>query len=184
MARSPVPLVGEVLRTVRLTLEPVVREHAAQMHRVLADPGLYEFVGGAPPTEPELAERYARLARRRSSDGRELWGNWVLRETASGAAVGYVQATLDADGPSGASRSPALVAWVVGTPWQGRGFAQEAAAALVGRLRSAGWVVAADVHPGHAASQGVARAVGLRPTGEVVDGEIRWSSGPPDLVLG
>jgi hypothetical protein len=33
--------------------------------------------------------------------------------------------------------------------------------------------VVADVHPDHRASQGVARAVELTPTGITVDGEIR-----------
>jgi len=35
------------------------------------------------------------------------------------------------------------------------------------------------VHPDHAASQGVARAIGLGPTRTMVDGEVRWES-PPD----
>lgn len=38
------------------------------------------------------------------------------------------------------------------------------------------WV--ADVHPDHAASQAVARSLGLVASGEVVDGEDRWVSPP------
>ena len=35
----------------------------------------------------------------------------------------------------------------------------------------------AHIHPEHRASQRVARAVGLVPTTQVVDGEVRWA--PP-----
>ena len=35
--------------------------------------------------------------------------------------------------------------------------------------------VIAHIHPAHLASQRVARAAGLSPTGEVHDGEVRWA---------
>ena len=35
----------------------------------------------------------------------------------------------------------------------------------------------AYIHPDHRASAGVARALGLSPTGTVVNGEIRWIDG-------
>jgi RimJ/RimL family protein N-acetyltransferase len=37
--------------------------------------------------------------------------------------------------------------------------------------------VTAYVHPGHAASQAVARRAGLSPTDEIVDGEVVWRRG-------
>jgi RimJ/RimL family protein N-acetyltransferase len=43
------------------------------------------------------------------------------------------------------------------------------------RQQGAGRVVA-HVHPQHEASAAVARAVGLTPSGRVVDGEVRWES--------
>ena len=60
----------------------------------------------------------------------------------------------------------------------GRGYASEAARSLVALRREAGWTVVAYIHPGHLASQRVARAAGLSPTSEVRDGETRWA-GPP-----
>jgi hypothetical protein len=48
----------------------------------------------------------------------------------------------------------------------------------VALLQAAGWTVVAHIHPGHLASQGVARAAGLSPTGDVYDGEVRWVSSP------
>src|SRR5215471_5400667 len=98
-----------------------------------------------------------------------------MRVRASGAAVGVVQATLPAGGPEA---GPAEVAWVVARPAQGRGYASEAARSLVGLLREDGWTVVAHIHPGHRASQRVARAAGLSPTSDVRDGETRWISPP------
>jgi RimJ/RimL family protein N-acetyltransferase len=163
---------GEGWTTARLTVEPLSPEHATEMHTVLADPALHEFTGGAPRSAGELRARYEHLSARRSADGSEVWGNWVLRETASGEAAGELQTTLPAGGPDA---GPALVAWVIGTGFQGRGYATEAAISLVERLRAAGWSVSADIHPEHVASQRVARAAGLGATDQVVDGEVRWS---------
>jgi RimJ/RimL family protein N-acetyltransferase len=162
-------------RTARLTVEPLTSAHAAEMQMVLADPALHTFTGGTPRSAAELAARYARLAARRSGDGAEVWGNWVLRVAATRQAVGELQTTLPAAGPEA---GPALVAWVVGTAFQGHGYASEAAISLVDRLQAAGWSVAADIHPDHLASQRVARSAGLSPTDQIVDGEQRWSSSP------
>ena len=97
----------------------------------------------------------------------------MVRLHSTGAAVGTVQATLPAGGPGA---GPAEVAWVVAPAAQGRGYATEAAGSLVSLLREAGWTVVAHIHPGHLASQRVARAAGLVATGEVRDdGEMRWA---------
>ena len=107
-----------------------------------------------------------------------MWGKWVMRVRAAGTAAGTVQATLPAGGPAA---GPAEVAWVV-RPAQGRGYAKEAARSLVALLLAAGWTVVAHIHPGHMASQRVARGAGLSPTADVRDGEIRWVS-PPAAAL-
>ncbi|MGZ4631078.1 MAG: GNAT family N-acetyltransferase [Actinomycetes bacterium] len=159
--------------TERLVLEPLVVGHAAELHAVLDDPALHEFVGGRPLALADLAERLARWQTRRSADGREVWGNWLLRDRATAAVVGTVQATLPSGGPG---RGPAEVAWVVASAVQGRGFATDAARSLVARLAAAGWSVQAHIHPDHVASQRVARAAGLAPTGDVVEGEVRWAT--------
>ena len=166
-------------RTERLDLEPLTADHAAELAPVLDDAALHEFTGGAPLTPAALTARYARLARRRSSDGNQLWGNWVMRVRETGLAVGTVQATLPAAGPAA---GPAEVAWVVGLQAQGRGYASEAASGLVALLRADGWTVIAHIHPAHLASQRVARAAGLSPTGEVHDGEVRWAVRPGCLA--
>ena len=158
-------------RTERLDLEPLTVAHAAELAPLLDDLRLHEFTGGAPASAAALADRYRRLEKRRSPGGDQGWGNWVMRVRATGRAAGTVQATLPTGGP-------AEVAWVVAWEAQGRGYAKEAARSLVALLLADGWAVVAHIHPGHLASQGVARAAGLSPTGDVYDGEVRWVSPP------
>jgi RimJ/RimL family protein N-acetyltransferase len=166
---------GRGWRTERLDLEPLAAAHAAELAPLLDDPRLHEFTGGAPVSAAVLAGRYQRLEQRCSPGGDQGWGNWVMRVRATGRAVGTVQATLPADGPAA---GPAEVAWVVAREAQGRGYAKEAARSLVARLQAAGWAVVAHIHPGHLASQSVARAAGLSPTAGVHDGEVRWAGSP------
>lgn len=157
------------LRTARLDLAPLTVDDAAEMSVVLADPALYGFTGGEPPGVETLARRYARLVAGPADPSREAWHNWIVRLAGDGTVVGTVQATIH---PAAAD---AEVAWVIGVPWQGRGYASEAAAALVAWLAQAGTTtVFALVHPGHAASSAVARRIGLEPTEELVDGELVW----------
>jgi RimJ/RimL family protein N-acetyltransferase len=144
------------------------------MVAVLDDQRLHEFTGGHPKTLEELRETYRRQAVGQSPDGTQGWLNWTVRLRASGAAIGTVQATLrQADGAT-----TAAVAWTIGSRHQGRGFAKEAAAAMADWLRSYRVErLSAHIRPDHAASIAVARHLGLRPTDELIDGEITWLSG-------
>ncbi|WP_330349548.1 GNAT family N-acetyltransferase [Streptomyces sp. NBC_00582] len=154
------------LATARLALLPLCVGHAEEMATVLDDPALHTFIGGAPSTPEALHTRYERLVAG-SADPAVSWHNWVLRLTAENRLVGTVQATVSAD--------HAEIAWVVGTPWQGRGLASEAARELVAWLRDEGVrTIVAHIHPEHSASAAVARAAGLAPTRETQDGEVRW----------
>lgn len=160
---------AEPLTGARLSLEPLRAGHAEEMHAVLADPRLYAFTGGEPPTLDELRARYARQAVGGSEDGSQWWLNWVVRHAGDGLAAGFVQATVGRD------RAAAEVAWVIDVRRQGQGLAREGAALVVGWLEAQGVTgVFAHIHPGHAASAAVARRVGLTPTGIVEDGEVRW----------
>lgn len=160
----------EIIAAERLTLWPLTVQDADEMAEVLAGEELYAFIGGAPPTLPELRARYARLEARRSPDGLQEWLNWIIRRDTDRRAVGYVQATVGDEGRR------AEVAWVVGTAWQGRGYASEAAAALAGWLRARGVArIEAHIHPDHHASMAVAGRIGLLPTDHVEDGERLWA---------
>ncbi|WP_194893553.1 GNAT family N-acetyltransferase [Catenulispora pinisilvae] len=163
--------------TTRLVLKPLTEADAAEMAEVLAAPELYTFIGGEPPTADGLRIRYTRLAVGHSPDGSQEWVNWIARRAEDGAAVGTVQATIVEAGRR------ADIAWVVGLSWQGRGYAVEAASALVAWLRERGVAqIRANIHPGHAASARVAERIGLAPTGELDDeGEQIWrAQGAPE----
>ena len=161
-----------VIETDRLTLEPLRVAHAAEMAPVLDDVALHRYIGGRPASADQLRERYRRQAAGRSPDGTEGWLNWVVRDRASGAPVGTVQATVGTDG----DRLRAELAWVVATVHQRRGYAAEAAAGMADWLRGRGVEhFVAHVHPAHRASQRVAERLGLTATGVLVDGEVRWA---------
>ncbi|HVN13354.1 MAG TPA: threo-3-hydroxy-L-aspartate ammonia-lyase [Kineosporiaceae bacterium] len=169
------------LRTRRLDLEPLRVEHADEMGPLLDDPVLHTYTGGEPATPAQLRERYRRMTAERSPDGRQTWLNWILRRRADEAAVGTVQATVERDGDD----LVAEIAWVVARPHQRQGYAREAGQAMTAWLREQGVVVVrAHVHPGHAASQAVAQAVGLRRTSTVQDGEVRWEAGHLAIDIG
>jgi len=141
------------------------------MFTVLADRRLYAFIGGEPSTLQVLRERYERQVVGHSPDGTEAWLNWIIRLRPRGEAIGFVQATVH----GGTEGRVADVAWVIGVPWQGHGYAGEAARALVAWLDSADvGAVTAHIHPDHAASAAVARSVGLEPTDEIEEGEGIW----------
>jgi RimJ/RimL family protein N-acetyltransferase len=198
-----------LIRTPRLILIPLSAGHAAEMAGVLADPDLYAFTGGGPPTEAELRGRYERWAAG-SPEPAVTWCNWAIELRADGRLAGTVQATIStgpvladtvqadtvladtvqadtgladtgladtglADTGLADTGLAAEIAWIVGSPWQGRGIATEAARALVAWLgQQSVRTVIAHIHPEHAASAAVAAAAGLVPTGELHDGEQRW----------
>jgi RimJ/RimL family protein N-acetyltransferase len=165
--------VAEIIGTERLVLEPLRVDHAEELAPLLNDEALHEYIGGSPATPDELRERYRRQAAGRSPDGREGWLNWVVRHRDTGDAIGTVQATVRFDG----DRPVAELAWVVVAPHQGRGYAGEAAAGMVGWLAEQGiGALVAHVHPDHRASARVAERLGLRTTEDMVDGEVRWAA--------
>lgn len=171
MIRSMTPLTPDPIRTERLLLLPLLVEHAEEMAAALADPRLHTFIGGSPADPQALRARYERLVAG-SPDPAVAWCNWVIQLADQERLVGTVQATVS--GP--ADERLAEIAWVVGTPWQGRGIATEATRALIGWLgqRRVDLVIA-HIHPEHRESAAVATAAGLAPTDVVHEGEIRWT---------
>jgi RimJ/RimL family protein N-acetyltransferase len=166
--REPTPLLGDLV-----LLEPLQVAHAAQLGDVLDDPGLHTFIGGTPATEAQLVERFGRQVVGWSPDRSERWLNWVVRRQADDQVVGTVQSTVTSvDG-----RLVAELAWVIGTAYQGQGYARDSAETMVGWLRLQGVSgLVAHIHPDHHASQAVARGLGLGRTGTWHDGEERWES--------
>lgn len=138
------------------------------MVSVLADPSLYEFTGGEPPSLEELEATYRFQVVGPDRDG-ETWHNWIIRLDESDEAAGFVQTTVIGNESD--------IAWVVGPAWQGRGIATEAARAMCAWLIGEGTHrLVAHIHPDHVVSGRVAAAVGLAPTDEIdSDGEMVWA---------
>lgn len=164
MAKAPTPR----LETHRLDLVALRLEDAIEMVEVLADPALYVFIGNGPKTLDELRATYGRWMEGSPRAG-ETWHNWVIRLREEGGAIGHMQATVTDDGGA------ADIGWIIGTPFQHRGYASEATGALVDWLRVQGVsTITANVHPGNVASARVAARAGLVATDETVDGEVVW----------
>jgi RimJ/RimL family protein N-acetyltransferase len=114
------------LHTGDLTLEPQVAAHADALFPVLCDPAIYEYENDPPASLAALRERFARLEARQSPEGGEHWLNWVIRLPGAGL-IGFVQATVHADGR-------AAIAYVLGSPYWGRGHARRAVEAMLAEL--------------------------------------------------
>lgn len=141
------------------------------MALLLDDPLLHTYIGGEPLSAENLRAQYTRQSVGRSADGTERWLNWIVRDRGDGHVLGYVQATVTVVN----GQSCADVAWVIGSRYQRRGYATQAAQLMVDWLRLQGVrTITAHVHPEHAASGAVAAHLGLHPTAHVVDGETRW----------
>jgi drug/metabolite transporter (DMT)-like permease/RimJ/RimL family protein N-acetyltransferase len=169
LALPPIPPSdGLVLQTVRLDLQPITREHAPNLFGVLSDPRIHEFTGSAPPADlASLTRLYEYWEKRISPDGSEYWLNWAVRLRATGEWIGHVQASVQ---PGSAS-----LAWVLGSAWQGQGYATEAARAVVDWLLQFGVrEIRASIHPEHAASIKVAERLGLLRTASVSAAEVIW----------
>lgn len=89
-------------------LRPLAVEDASAMAFVLADPSLYRYTGGEPPTEGDLVERYSSQVTGHSPDGSQRWINLVV--TLGEQLIGHVQATTPTGGGA------AEIAWVIGRP--------------------------------------------------------------------
>ena len=122
-----------------LSLEPQTVEHAEEMFAVLSDPAIYEYENQPPASLEWLRTRFGKLESRRSTDGTEQWLNWVVR-IAGGGLIGYVQATVRADGS-------AAIAYELSSAHWGQGLARRAVEAmlveLVARYRVAAFVAVA-----------------------------------------
>lgn len=155
------------LKTSRLTLSPLCASDTNAMFAVLDDVRLHTFIGGAPLALDGLRARYARLEAGVSNDGSEGWLNWTVRENENGAAVGTTQATVRG--------THADISWVIGTPWQRRGYAMEASIAMRDYLVRVGTLtLVANIHAEHRASERIAEALGLALTDALSDGERVW----------
>ncbi|GAC1572358.1 MAG: GNAT family N-acetyltransferase [Candidatus Elarobacter sp.] len=117
------------LATPRLRLEPIRAGHADLLFEGFRDPSLYAYETDDPPGDLEsLRERYRRVERGRSPGDDEHWLNWVPVVRDTGAAAGFVQATVEDD------RQYASIGYALIASQQHRGFATEAVGAVIDHL--------------------------------------------------
>jgi ribosomal-protein-alanine N-acetyltransferase len=143
--------------TERLRLEPLCELHAAELFTILSEPRMYRFVPQDPPVSLAiLARRFALLETRRSPDGTEAWLNWVLRSKPDGVCLGSVQVTVRRDGR-------AQLAYDLGVPYWGQGFATEACRCVIKALFEDGIAeVWAELDTRNEASQRLLERLGFR----------------------
>lgn len=149
------------IETGRLTLRPHRLGDFDDSAALWADPDVTRFIGGRPFTREECWARLLRYA--------GLWallgfGYWVIRETATGRFVGEAGfADFRRDIRPGFDGVPEI-GWVL-SPWaHGRGFATEAARAILGWGEAHFGPVrtVCIIDPDHAASLRVAAKLGYR----------------------
>lgn len=164
--------------TKRLELSRIARDDVDELVAMLLNPALYDYIGDAPASTAEARARAERWLGG-SPDPNVLWINYVARRRDNGRIVGLAQATvLRADG----SRfGTCEIAYLVDPPAQQHGFGTEMMSEFCAEIQEtmnpAEFI--AHIYPGHEASEGVAKALGLTPTGDHVDGEQVWRTTAP-----
>ena len=153
----------ELVRSAGLTLEPQTAAHAEAMFAVLSDAAIYEHENAPPRSLEWLRERFARLESRRSADGREQWLNWVIR-LPCGTLIGYVQATVRADGSS-------AIAYELASAYWGRGLAREALEAMIAELARHYGVrsLSATLKRANVRSRGLLKRLGFTPAASAAE---------------
>lgn len=136
-------------------MEPAQPPHAAETFEYLRDEAMWaHFPHLRPESEEALRATYAR--RELGAPGEnERWENWIVRDRASGDAVGDLQATILCD------ERAATIAYGVFVPFRGHGYGREAAAALLEHLRMEHGVVRAraEISAGNEPSLRLIRAL-------------------------
>jgi [ribosomal protein S5]-alanine N-acetyltransferase len=114
------------LSSTELTLEPQLAAHADAMFAVLSDPAIYEYENAPPSSVEWLRMRFQKLETRQSSDGSQLWLNWVIR-LPSTELIGYVQATVY-------QNATADIAYELSSAHWGKGLASKALVLMLAEL--------------------------------------------------
>lgn len=147
------------LRTERLTLRPLAAGDAEALAAINADPQVMRYIGNGEPLAPAATEeRVARAAAHWAEHG---WGVFAVVESATGAFAGWAALATPAFLPE---ILPATeVGWRIGRDRWGRGYAPEAARAVIGFAFGELGLdrVVSCIHSENAASIRVAEKLGM-----------------------
>ena len=159
---------SQLLTSERLDCEALVAGHAPLLFPELRNEALYEFIPQDPPANvAALSARFERLEREpHSPDGSELWLNWVVRERATGAYAGTLEASVT---PAQAAE----IAYFVFAPYQRRGYAKEGVGVLVDCLFETYQVgvVVAEIDTRNIASISLVESLGFACVAHTVDAD-------------
>jgi len=151
------------IETADLLLRAPAPGDAPDIARWCADWELARWTANIPhPYTLTDAERFVADARLAMEEARTV--SFAI-ETLSepGPVIGMVSLMLDALGVEGD------LGWWVAPPWRGRGFATQAALAMVDFARAMGVArLTAGTQPENLPSQGVIRRIGMRPAGRMM----------------
>ena len=163
-----------VFETERTVVRPWRDDEVDFVFDVLRRPDVTQWFG-TPTALAEPAEAAARMAGwRAATDADPLVGTWAIEARATGAPVGCVLLKRVLPG-----REEMEVGWWLHPDHTGNGYAREAALGAIGKAFADGAPeVFAVTHTTNEPSKRVARAIGMRDLGVVVD---RWYPGESQL---
>ncbi len=154
------------LETERLLLRPRSLGDLADLVAMDADPEVMRYVGGLWAGPGDAAEELARRIARPLPKGLGYWS--IFPREAPGLFLGWV-AIIPDEGREpgegdGAGMPEVEIGWRLARPAWGRGYAREAAAALLRHAFGPLGLerVVANIHPGNDRSIRVAEAIGMR----------------------
>jgi RimJ/RimL family protein N-acetyltransferase len=102
----------------RLLIEPLRADHLPELALQLRHPAVYQHIGGTPSLQDFVLDRERALQGPRQAASGERWLNYLVRERASGAMLGRLEATVH--------DSIAETAFLFSPSHWGKGFALEA----------------------------------------------------------
>lgn len=112
-----------MIQTARLSLIPLTPDHATALFAGLSDPALYTFQPDDPyPDIAALRARFTRLCAGPEDDSQVRWLNWTA--FANDTPIGTIQITV-------MDRAPSLLAYMILTPHQTKGYATEGCRAVI-----------------------------------------------------
>ncbi|MCY1142356.1 GNAT family N-acetyltransferase [Actinoplanes sp. Pm04-4] len=140
------------LTTNRLFLSPFTLDDVDELHAILADPRT-NTIGSGPFTAIAQTEKWIRNRMAAERDHGLRW--YAVRQKATDVLIGNCGLFR--------GRADAEIGYLIHRPWQGRGFASEAVAAVLDECRSAGigpvWAI---IRPHNTFSIRIAERAGLR----------------------
>lgn len=118
-----------IISAEELILIPLKELHADELYPLLQDQRIYKYIPEEPPRSLEaLHRRYAFLEKGKSSDGKEVWLNWVLyRKDKLDCPFGTMQASVRPN-------DSADIAFIIFPEYWGKGYGRRASKAMINHI--------------------------------------------------